>query len=341
MGIENLNYNQIKSMEAEIKARREAVQPTFQHYGSAENLSNNEIRAMETEIKARREAVQPTFQHYGSAENLSNSEIRAMEAEIKARREAVQPTFQHYGSAENLSNNDISIIEAQVANKRKQDIPYTEYLTSLITNPIISNNKQFEDAVIQSMRSNGIMKKFTSTLVEEVSRLTYEFKNINKTNITKIENQKLKIENLINVYIRYLYEIKKQDFTFYTQGNYMSVETITSDMLEDLWQVQKNFGITINMPIPKDLGEYYGKAFERKGKINPGISLMYDDLKNKNVNWHQALIYRENELTPQERFKQRQEEKRIAFENARVEEIQKHLIEQKNNIEQQNIHKGR
>ena len=55
---------------------------------------------------------------------------------------------------------------------------------------------------------------------------------------------------------------------------------ISSDMLEDLWQVQKQFDLTFNMLIPKNLGEYYGQAFEREGKMVPAITLMYDDLKN-------------------------------------------------------------
>ncbi len=338
---ESLSDNAIRNMEAEIKARQNEVNLTFQHYGSAESLSDNAIRNMEAEIKARQTEVKPTFQHYGSAESLSDSETRSMEAEIKARQSEVRPTFQHYGSVENLSDQDISIVEAQVAEKRRQDIPYKEYLASLIANQNIIDNKQFEDAVIQSMKSNAIMKNFTNSLVEEISKETYAFKNIDKADIQTIQGQKQKIENLINIYVKYLYEIKKQDFTFFAEGNYFSIEKITDEMLEDLWQVQKNFNITFNMPIPKDLGEYYGKAFERMGKMTPGITLMYDDLQNKQVNWYQILIYKENELTPQQRYKQSQEEKRKAFENARAEEINNHLIEQKRNFEQSNAPKGR
>ena len=245
-----------------------------------------------------------------------------MEAEVNARRSETKPTFQHYGSVESLNDNDVRTMEAQVSEKRKQDIPYKEYLNNLISNPTISDNKQFEDAVIQSMKSNNIMKNFTSNIVEEISRLTYEFKNIEKTDNVKIGEQKQKIEKLINIYTRYLYEIKKQDYSFYVNGNYASIEMITSDMLEDLWRVQKNFGITFDMPIPKNLGEYYGKEFERKGKLTPGITLMYDDLKNKEVNWHQVLIYKENELTPHQRYIQSKEEKRRVFEEARQMEIE-------------------
>ena len=288
---------------------------------SIDNLNENEIRGMEAEISARRTEVKPTFQHYGSVENLSDNEIASMEAEIRARRSEVKPTFQHYGSVENLNDNDVRTMEAQVAEKRKQDIPYKEYLNNLIANPTISDNQQFEDAVIRSMQSNGIMKNFTSSLVEKISEVTYGFKNIEKTDITNINNQKQKLENLVNVYVRYLYELKNHDWVFYGVGNDIGLEMINSDMLEDLWQVQKQFDLTFNMPIPKDLGEYYGQEFEREGKMVPAITLMYDDLKNKEVNWHQVLIYKENELTPRQRYMQRKEEAVKQFDLARQEEI--------------------
>lgn len=260
-----------------------------------------------------------------SIENLSDSEIIRMEAEIKARRNEMKPTYQHYGSVENLSDNDVRIMEAQVAEKRKQDIPYKEYLNNLITNPTISDNQQFQNAVIRSMQSNGIMKDFTSNLVEKISEATYGFKNIEKADIASINNQKQKLENLVNVYVRYLYELKKHDWTFYGSGQYIGLEMISSDMLEDLWQIQKRFDITFDMPIPKDLGEYYGQAFERKGKMVPAISLMYDDLRGKEVNWHQVLIYKENELTPRQRYMQRKEEAVKQFDLARKEELEKVL----------------
>ena len=260
-----------------------------------------------------------------SIDNLNENEIRSMETEINARRNEVKTTFQHYGSVENLSDNDIRTMEAQVAEKRKQDIPYKEYLNNLIDNPTISDNQQFENAVIRSMESNGIMKNFTSSLVEKISEATYGFRKIEKTNTISINSQKQKLENLVNVYVRYLYELKNHDWAFYGSGNDIGLEMISSDMLEDLWQVQKQFDLTFNMPIPKNLGEYYGQAFEREGKMVPAITLMYDDLKNKEVNWHQVLIYKENELTPRQRYMQRKEEAVKQFDLARIEEIKNTL----------------
>ena len=290
-----------------------------------ENLSDKEIASLEAEIRARRSEVKPTFQHYGSVENLSDSEIASLEAEIRARGSEVKPTFQHYGSVENMSDSDVRIIEAQVAEKRKQDIPYKEYFNNLVANPTISDNRQFEDAVIRSMESNGLMKDFTSSLIGKISEVTYGFKNIEKTDTISINSQKQKLENLVNVYVRYLYELKNHDWVFYGVGNDIGLEMISSDMLNHLWQVQKEFNLTFNMPIPKDLGEYYGQAFEREGKMVPAITLMYDDLKNKEVNWHHVLIYKENELTPRQRYMQRKEEAVKQFDLARQEEIKNTL----------------
>lgn len=324
--MENLNDEELKKIEAEIKYRRDKTNPTFQHHGDVGDLSASEISNMENEIKARRSEVNQTFQHHGSVENLNASEISSMENEIKARRNEVNQTFQHYGSVENLNDNDIHILEAQAAEKRDQDIPYKEYFNNLISNPVISDNKQFEDAVMRSMQSNGIMKGFTSSLVEKISEVTYAFKSIEKTDIVNINIQKQKLESLVNVYERYLYELKKHDWTFYGEGNDIGLEMISSEMLEDLWQIQKQFGLTFSMPIPKDLGEKYGKAFEREGQMVPAIRLMYDDLKNKEVNWYQVL----NKLTPDK------EKLTKEFDLARREEMEKtlnyvHTQKQENN----------
>ena len=290
-----------------------------------ENLNNNELTSMEAEIRARRTEIKPTFQHYGSTENLNNSELTSMEAEINARRAEIKPTFQHYGSIENLNNDDLRSIEAQVAEKRKADIPYKEYLNNLITNTETYNKQQFEDAVIKSMQSNSIMKNFASNLIEEIFKMTYEFKHIEKNDTVNIQKQKQKIENLVNIYVKYLYELKRNNWEFYGPGNNIGIEMIDSDMLENLWQIQKRFDLTFTMPIPKNLGEYYGQAFERQGKMIPSITLMYDDLKNKEVNWHQVLIYKENELTPRQLQIKKREERIKQFELARQEEMQNTL----------------
>lgn len=294
-----------------------------------DNLNFDQIRNMEAEVRARREEVTPTFQHYGSVENMSDSEIRGMEAEIKARREEVRPTFQHHGSVESLSDNDMRTMEAQVAEKRQQDIPFRQYLKDLVNNPRIFNEDAFESATIRSMQSNGIIREFVDNLIEKISEKTYQFKEIDKNDKEGIQTLKAEIESLVIIYEKYLYKLKENDWNFYN----LSSMKLPDEYLEDLWQVQKSFDITFNMKIPSGIDEYYGKSFERDGRMIPGIRLMYDELMGREVNWYQTITYKEGELTPKQRFYQRQIEK---FEKARQEEIAKTLNQTKQ-LEVENI----
>ena len=272
---------------------------------------------MEAEVRARREEVTPTFQHYGSVENMSDSDIRSMEAEVRARREEVTPTFQHYGSVENMSDSDIRSMEAQVAEKKQQDIPFRQYLRDLVTNPRIFDENAFASATIRSMQSNGIIKEFVENVVDKVNQKIFELKSLDKNDKENVLTLKTELEKLLVIYQKYLYKLKENNWNFDGLHEMMLPE----DVMEDLWQIQKDFDLTLNMPIPADLGDYYGHEFERTGRMIPGIRFMYDDLMGKQVNWHQVLIYKENELTPHQRFLHSQEEKRKAFENARQQEI--------------------
>ena len=292
-----------------------------------ETLSDTELKNMEAEIAARRQEVKPIVQNYGSVENLSNKEIESMEAEIAARRREVKPIFQHYGSVESLSDNDIGIMEAQVAEKRKGDIPFKEYFSNLINNPSITNENDFENATIKSMQSNSIINKFIEELFDKLGEKTFELKNIDKNNKVDIENVKKEIENFVEIYVKYMYMLKKNEWQFHNLHEMEMPEYIT----ERLWQLQKNLDIVFKMPIPANLGEYYGEQFEREGSMVPGLKLMSQDLMGKEVNWHQVLIYKENELTPSQRYRQHQEEKRQEFVNARNEEIQANLLNMKQN----------
>jgi len=292
-----------------------------------ENLNDIEIKNMEAEINARRNEVKPTYQHYGSAENLNGSEIESMEAEIRTRRNEVKPTYQHYGSAENLNGSEIESMEAQVAEKRKQDIPYNEYFNNLINNPLITDENQFEAAAIRSMQSNGIIRKFIEQLFEKLYMKSFELKKVDKNDRIKIESTKKEIESLITIYEKYLYVLKKHQWNF----SDLNAIKIPEDIKENLWQQQRRLDIVFTMPIPADLGQHYGKQFERNGNMIPGLNLIYEELSGKNVNWHQVMIYGENELTPYQRFKQNQEEKRQEFINARKQEIERNLSNTKSN----------
>ena len=291
-----------------------------------ENLSYSEIDSMEREIATRRQEVKPTVQHYGSVESLSSSEIDSMEREIAARRRKIKPTFQHYGSVENLSDSEISILEAQVAEKRKEDIPYKEYFSNLVINPSITDEAEFEAATIKSMQSNSIINKFVDELFDELGKKAFELKNVDKADKLTIERIQQEIQKLVEVYVKYIYMLKKNEWEF---NNLHSIE-IPEYIMENLWQIQKNLDIIFTMPIPANLGEHYGEKFERDGKMIPGINLISQDLMGKEVNWHQVLIYKENELTPAQRYKQSQQQ-RQEFVAARAEEIQTNLVNMKQN----------
>ena len=327
MNIENLSDTQIRNMEAEIAARRQEVKPFVENYGSVESLSDAQIRGMEAEIAARRQEVKPFVENHGIVEHLSDTEIESMEAEIAARRREVKPTYQHYGSTENLSETDTQILEAQVAEKRKADIPYKEYFSNLINNPSITDENEFETATIKSMQSNGIINKFIEELFDKLGEKTFELKNVDKNDKATIESIKKEIESYVQVYVKYMYMLKKNEWEFHNLHAMEMPEYIR----ENIWQLQKNLDIEFKMPIPANLGEYYGDRFEREGKMVPGLTFITQDLMGKEVNWHQILIYKENELTPSQRYRQRQEEKRQEFVAARNEEIQANLLHMKPN----------
>ena len=336
MSIANLNDEDRKNIEEQISSRKSEVQPTYQHYGSVEDMSENDRRVWEAQVKASRTEVQPTYQHYGSLEDMSAEDIKSWEAQLKARRSEVQPTYQHYGSAEDMNANDRSILEAHVAEKRKEDIPSEEYFSALAANPTISDEQQFENAVIRSIQSNRVMKEFTTDLVDKISRVTTDFKNIDETDTASINNQKQQLENLVGVYEKYLYALKSHGWDFNGADNESGIEMISYDTLDDMMRVQSQFGLTFTMPIPGDLGEDYGQAFERDGHMIATIPLMYDDLKNKEVNWHRALIYKENELTPYQSYLQRKEAAEKQFDSARKEEIKDTLTNTRSNQTEMN-----
>lgn len=327
MNIDHLSEPEIRNMEAEIAARRGEVKPFVENYGSVESLSETQIRGMEAEIATRRQQVKPFVEHHGSVESLSDRDIRSMEAEIAARRREIKPTFQHYGSTEQLSDTDIQVLEAQVAEKRKADIPYKEYFSNLINNPNITDANEFETATIKSMQSNSIINKFIEELFDKLGEKTFELKNTDKNDKATIESIKKEIESYVQVYVKYMYTLKKNQWEFHNLHAMEMPEYIR----ENIWQLQKDLDVEFKMPIPANLGESYGDRFEREGKMVPGLTFITQDLMGKEVNWHQILIYKENELTPSQRYKQSQEEKRQAFVTARNDEIQANLLNMKQN----------
>ena len=64
---------------------------------------------MEAEIRARKSEVKPTFQHYGPVESLSDSEIKIIEAQIRAIKREEKPTIQNYNNLLYLIINNLKM----------------------------------------------------------------------------------------------------------------------------------------------------------------------------------------------------------------------------------------
>ena len=303
--VENLNEKDLASLEAEIRARIDGYnrKDIHEHYGSVEHLSNAETASKEAEIKARMAGYnsKEIHEHYGSVEHLSDTEIASKEAEIKARMIGYNSRneFQHHGSVENLDDSTISVMEAQVAEQRRTDIPFNEYFDSLIENPEITDEGQFQDATIRSMQSNKVMRKFVEKLFDKVGEKAFQLKKTDKNDRAQVDAVKKEIEKMVSVYVKYMYTLKENDWDFRNDINDMGMpEYIT----ENLWQQQKRLDTVFAMPIPVNLGKEYGDKFQRDGKMLPGLQFMQDHLSGKQVNWHQLMMSKEK-LMPSDAVK--------------------------------------
>jgi hypothetical protein len=216
-------------------------------------------------------------------------------------------------------------LEAQVKERREADIPFNQYLDSLISNPVITDEQRFEDAVFRSMQSNGVMEKFVNNLINEISQKVFDFKMIDYNNKSSVEKAKVEIEQLVNLYVKYLMSLKTNGWNF--DGYSLSAESmmLPDQVQMNLWRIQKNYGIQFNMPIPVNLEDDYGKSFERECKMVPGFTYLYDELKGKKPNWIQVMNYRDGELTPSQKYKQRREEKLRRLEEIKNVELSSSL----------------
>jgi hypothetical protein len=155
------------------------------------------------------------------------------------------------------------------------------------------------------MQSNTVIQDFLGNLTDKIGEKVYSFRTIDSDNKKEVEERKNEIEQLVYVYERFLYKLKEERWNFKTIGFDVASMKLPEGVYDRLWKLQKEYGISFSLQIPADLGEDYGAAFERTGKMIPGLNLMYDELNNKEVNWHQVINYREGELTPYQRFSQR------------------------------------
>ena len=271
-----------------------------------DNLSIEEIEALEMQKALMKFSPSGLHPDRTSVENMDEEQIRSLEAQ--RNRYDKMPTGLHPDrtSVENMDENQIKALEAQVLEKKQTDKPFKEYFENLISTHTIADEKEFEQAVLRSMESNGLIQIFVNNLVNEITKKSHAFKTLEPS---EIENAKKEIEDLVNIYEKYLYTLKENGWSFDSIGFDVDSLKIPEDVTDQLWQAQKKHDITFNMLIPANLGEDYGKAFERNGKMIPGLTLMYEDLKGKSVNWHQVLIYAQNELTPYQKYKLRMQEK--------------------------------
>ena len=238
----------------------------------------------------------------------------------REQRSEIRPVTQHYGSVENLSDSDTKILEAQISEKRAQDKIVTEYLNDIIKNLSISEENTFENAIIKGMQSKQILKQFMESLKTKINDEIFKMKTIDKKDYIKIEEVKVVIEKLIAIYQKMLYILKKHNYNFQTYDVGYDAIMLSEETISQLWQLEREKNISFKIPIPANLGEYYGKEYSRDGKMVAGIRLMHNDIFGKNVNWFQILNYREGELTPKQLYLKLQQEKYKQYYNTTSEQ---------------------
>ena len=286
------------------------------------DLNDNQIRILEAQTREPKFGPSGIHPDRVTIENMSDEQIRNLEAQTREPKFGPSGIHPDRVTIENMSDEQAKMFEAMVLEKRTKDVPYKQYFNNLVENPIVTDEKQFEDATIRSMQSNEIIRIFMSNLIDKISVKTNEFMNVDKNDKNKIASLKLEIEQLMSLYQKYLYKLKQHGWNFNIPGFDLSSMKVPDSILNLLFRLQREYAITFLLPIPVDLGDYYGHEFERQGKMIPGVNLMYDELNGKEINWHQVLIYKENELTPYQMYLQNQEKKRRQFEEARTKEIQ-------------------
>lgn len=325
VSIENMDMDQIRTLEAQAKRYEPGPSGIHPDRLNIENMSESQIRALEAQRRMYEPGPSGIHPDRVSIENMDEDQIRALEAQRNRYEPGPSGIHPDRVSVENMDESQIKVIEAQVFERKQADIPFNQYLDGLVEMPVIEDEQQFLDAVMRSMQSNSVMEKFINKLTEKIGQKVVEFKSIDKNDKSKVEAAKAEIEQLVGLYQKFLYTLKANGWNFQTIGLGVEGMKLDDSVSMGLWRIQKNYGIEFTLPIPADLGEDYGKAFERDAKMVPGLTMMYDDLRDREVNWHQVMNYHPGELTPSQRYKQRREERMRMFEQARQTEMQTSL----------------
>lgn len=226
-----------------------AKQGGFNHYGTTDNMTSGELDAQASEIKARQyaDAAKSTYSEYGSYDKMSDNEIKSLESMISNNRREYAVSGGNDSSIRgNIeSAEDISHLEAAVKQQKKDDAWAIEYFKELNKNPKIIDMTEFKAAVSRSIQSNRIINKFFDEYTDALGTKLYELKKTDPTQTDVVTVCKEAIENYLNVYSTFMFELKMQEASI----DYQALQ-IPDYIKESIWDQQRKFGITFAMPIP-------------------------------------------------------------------------------------------
>jgi len=140
---------------------------------------------------------------------------------------------------------NVSHLEAQVKQQKIDDAWAITYFKGLNENPRIVNEQEFKAAVGRSIQSNRIINKFFDEYTEILGTKLFALKHLERNQTELIEESKRLIEGYLNVYGRFMFELKMQEASI----NYEAMQ-MPDFIKENLWQQQRRLGVTFAMPIP-------------------------------------------------------------------------------------------
>jgi len=251
----------LESMQAQQKTdyaisggNDSAIRNTLEGY-SAEELSS-----LEREIATAREKYAVSGGNdssiRGNYESLNVNELRAQESMVaQMRRENALSGGNDSsirGNTESaIIEGNIDHLEAQVKQQKIDDAWAIAYFSGLNQNPRIENEQEFKSAVRRSIQSNRIINKFFDEFTDTLGTKLFVLKNLTPNQTEAIEESKRLIEEYLNIYGRFMFELKTQDASI----NYVALQ-MPDFIKETLWQQQKRLDVTFAMPIP---AKYNGK----------------------------------------------------------------------------------
>ena len=321
MAIEDYDAQTIRFLEEQKK--RNDFGPTGLHPDrvTLESASNEQLKVFEAMRKDNTLGPSGIHPDRVTIENSSDDQLNVFESMRKRTDFGPSGVHPDRVSIENMSEDQLRGMQAMVEERRRIDRPFKDIISQMVNNPKSIDSETLENTVIRSMQSNSLISSFVNAVRNRLNVLIDALKSCSVDEREQIEELKTELESLVHIYEKFLYTLKSHRWNFADINFGVDSLKFSESIQQDIWRIQKNQKITFNLPIPVDLGEYYGNKYERMGRMIPGLTLMYDELNNKEVNWHQVMIYKPNELTPYQRFLKSQEEKKKRFEEARSSEL--------------------